>query len=210
MNNKGREFKGFFGGSGYDRLALIMGMGAAFYINAVGDVQVSSNIRVLDLGCGTGSLSIALAEKTDNSSVIHAVDISEDQLESSREKTKNIPHKCEFINCSMDQLEFADNYFDLVASSMAFHETPPDVRRGAIRETARVLKKGGVFVFVDWSKPRFGLQSLLWFPFLFFGDWQDNWNNTYCALCEEEGLVLEEDSYINSLSRRQVFRKGKV
>jgi len=207
MDDKGREFKGFFGGSGYDRLAVIMGMGGAFYRNAVGDLQVSQNIRALDLGCGTGSLSIALAEKIDGSSVIHGVDISDDQLEFSRKKTKEIPREFNFINCSMDQLEFKKNYFDVVATSMALHETPPDVRRGAIRETARVLKKGGVFVFVDWSRPRFGLLSMIWLPFLFFGEWHDNWNNTYRTLCEEQGLVLEEDKYINSLSRRQVFRK---
>ena len=36
-------------------------------------------------------------------------------------------------------------------TSMAIHETPPEIRRAAIRETSRVLKKNGLFVLVDWS-----------------------------------------------------------
>lgn len=207
MNDKGKEFKGTTGGAGYDRLAAIMGMRAKFYKDAVGNVEIPAGAKVLELGCGTGSLGIAAFERSGRISEIHGVDLSSDQLRFAKEKTKDINGIFNFHRCSMDKMDFSDQSFDLVMTCMALHETPPDVRRGAIREASRVLKTDGSFVLVDWSKPRFGLLSLVWMPFLFLGDWQDNWKNTYCTLCREQGLFLEEDQYVNSLSRRQVFRK---
>ncbi|MDR1897924.1 MAG: class I SAM-dependent methyltransferase [Prevotellaceae bacterium] len=95
-----------------------------------------------------------------------------------------------------------------VVTSMALHETPPEVRRAAIAQTARVLKSGGVFVLVDWSQPKFGLWGLVWFPMICRGmQNRDNWQNVYPALCGEHGLQRTEDRYLNSIARRQVFVK---
>ena len=108
----------------------------------------------------------------------------------------------------MDELPFPDGHFDLVMTSMALHETPPAVRRAAITETARLLRPGGTFLLVDWSRPRFGLWGIIWYPFCRWGEGnRDNWNNVYPELCRERGLKLKEDDYINSISRRQVFVK---
>lgn len=207
MNEKGRAFTGMMGGAAYDRWASALGMGMPFYRKAVGELELPGGARVLDLGCGTGSLSVALAAKLDGSVIIYGVDISDEQLDYARAKAKGARGEFHFLNRSMDDLKFSDGYFDAVITSMAFHETPPAVRRGAIRETERVLKRNGHFVFVDWSRPKAGLLAAVWLPFLFIGDWKDNWHNVYRPLCEERGLVLREDRYINSLARRQVFIK---
>jgi demethylmenaquinone methyltransferase/2-methoxy-6-polyprenyl-1,4-benzoquinol methylase len=207
VKNKGRSFQGAMGGANYDRWTDWFGMGPAFYRKAVFGLTLGRNVRILDLGCGTGSLSVALAERTCGGAKIFGVDISEDQLSRARQKTVTMPGQFEFVNCSMDELVYSDDCFDVVATSMALHETPCDVRRGAIREVARVLKPKGLFLLVDWSKPRWGLMAALWLPFLFFGEWRDNWNNTYYSVCEDSGLQRTDDSYISSLIRRQVFVK---
>ncbi|HPB80903.1 MAG TPA: class I SAM-dependent methyltransferase [Spirochaetota bacterium] len=207
MNEKGTEFRGFFGGAGYDRLANVMGMGPSYYDAAIGELNIPEGAEVLDLGCGTGSLGIALAKRYGAVSQVRGVDISDDQLRHARNKSEEVSCPFSFYNCSMDELDFPDSTFDVVVTSMALHETPSAVRRGAIREVSRVLKTGGVFVLIEWSRPRFGLLGMLWLPFLFFGDWRDNWNNRYAELCLEQGLSREHDSYINSLARRQVFVK---
>lgn len=206
-NEKGREFKGIMGGASYERWATLFGMGRPFYRAAIGDAEFAPNAHVLDLGCGTGSLSGAIAEKLDHTAVIHGIDISDDQLNYAREQHQEHRCKTDFIKCSMDALSFGDGCFDVVITSMALHETPPAVRRGAIKEAARVLKRNGIFILVDWSRPKLGLLSAIWLPFLFFSDWKDNWNNVYCQLCDEQGLKLREDYYVNSLVRRQLFVK---
>lgn len=93
---------------------------------------------------------------------------------------------------------------------MAFHEVPAAARSGAIREAAQVLKPDGIFVLVDWSKPRFGLMDISWPLFLRLGsDTKDNRKNTYPALCRMHDLMLIKDRYLNSLVRCQVFCKAR-
>jgi len=207
MDKKGNEFKGIAGGAGYKRGAYIMGFTEKFYNRAVGDNIPDEPVVTLDLGCGPGAMSYALARKAHPESTIIGIDISDDQLNYARTHSDDLPCKPQFVNCSMDELQFPDEYFDIVMTSMALHETPSEVRRRAIKETARVLKTGGRFILVDWSKPKFGLFGILWFPFLLSKSGRDNWDNTYKTLCENEGLASEEDRYLNSAYRRQVFIK---
>jgi demethylmenaquinone methyltransferase/2-methoxy-6-polyprenyl-1,4-benzoquinol methylase len=206
VNPKGNAFEGFFGGANYRRLAVLFGMGPEFYRAAVAGIALGAGMKALDLGCGPGALSYALAGNADPLAEIHGVDISDDQLNYARAHAGPFACRLEFHHASMDELPFPDASFDLVVTSMALHETPPAVRRQAIAETARVLKHGGRFVLVDWSRPRFGLWGVFWCPLVCFGERnRDNWNNTYPALCRARGMRLVSDAYINSISRRQLF-----
>ncbi|MBN1665361.1 MAG: methyltransferase domain-containing protein [Deltaproteobacteria bacterium] len=208
MNQKGHEFKGLSGGVHYRRLAKLFGMGEAYYRQCIGNIRLTAGMKALDLGCGPGALSFALAQTAHPDSEITGIDISNDQLNYARHFAGSYPCKPAFENCSMDALPYPDGSFDLVMTSMAIHTTPPSVRRAAISETARVLKPEGMFLCVDWSKPRFGLLGIIWFPFLCWGDKnKDNWDNVYPQWCAEQKLHLCEDAYLNSIARRQVFKK---
>ena len=211
MNNKGHEFKGMAGGENYKRLAALFGMKEKFYRKGIGSVELDAGMKALDLGCGPGALSFALAEKAHPDSEIIGIDISEDQLNYARRNSNKFQCEMQFTDCSMDELPFPSEHFDIVISSMALHAIPPELRRRTIAETERVLKDKGKFILVDWCKPRFGLWGLVWFPMVIRGkDNKDNWNNVYCKLCEDLNLTLTDDSYINSIARRQVFVKGII
>lgn len=210
MKDKGRAFRGIAAGGNYRKWAKVMGLTDEFYRKAIGGRIFAKPVMVLDLGCGPGSLTFALADVLPGNSKITGIDISEDQLDYARRRAADYICKPGFLNCSMDELDFPDDHFDLVVTSMALHETPPQVRRRTIKEVARVLKPGGEFILVDWSKPRFGLYGVLWYPMLRLGaDTSDNWKNTYPSLCAAEELVLTEDDYLNSVYRRQVFKKQR-
>ncbi len=209
MNGKGHEFKGLAAGAGYRRAASLLGMGAGYYRKCTGGYILKAGMKALDLGCGPGALSYALAETAHPDSEIIGIDISEDQLRYARKNSNGYRCNLSFKKNSMDELPFEDVSFDCVMSSMAIHTTPAAVRRAAIKETARVLKKGGVFMYIDWSKPKIGLWGILWCPLVYFGEKnRDNWNNVYPELCKNAGLSLVEDDYINSIARRQVFIKN--
>jgi hypothetical protein len=52
------------------------------------------------------------------------------------------------------------------------------------------------------------LWGIVWFPMICWGAQnRDNWRNVYPELCRQNGLQLKEDRYINSIARRQVFKK---
>jgi demethylmenaquinone methyltransferase/2-methoxy-6-polyprenyl-1,4-benzoquinol methylase len=208
MEKKGNEFKGLAGGKNYRNFARLFGFTEKFYRKGIGNVTLTGSMRALDLGCGPGALSFALAEKASPQAEIIGVDISEDQLNYARSQCIRYDCNLRFENCSMDELPYPDEYFDVVVTSMALHETPPEVRRSAVFQTARTLKNGGVFILVDWSKPKFGLWGVFWFPMICWGKQnKDNWKNVYPELCCQNGLKLKEDRYINSIARRQVFKK---
>lgn len=96
---------------------------------------------VLDLGCGYGWHCIYAGEH--GASSVTGVDISEKMLAVARKKTK-----CEQVRyqlSSIEEADFADETFDIVLSSLAFHY----VRDfdAVCRNVWRMLKNNGVFIF---------------------------------------------------------------
>ena len=204
---KGYVFEGFLSGPSYDRFTGFFGFGPALYRRAAMALPLQPGMRVLELGCGTALFGLAIAERIGPTGRIHGIDLSQKQIAYAKRKTSQSNTSFEFHQCSMDQVPFQDSTFDMVVSSMAFHEVPPGVRRGAIREAARVLKPNGFFAIMDWGKPRFSLIALLCLPFLLIELTSDIWNNTYPDLCRKHNLALSKDIYLNSLVRCQLFRK---
>lgn len=97
--------------------------------------------RMLDLGCGYGWHCIYAVEQ--GASSVVGVDISEKMLEVAREKTNDakVTYQCS----AMEDLDFPDNSFDVVLSSLAFHYV--ESFEEIAKKMARFLKPGGKFVF---------------------------------------------------------------
>ncbi len=206
MKKKGREFKGLAAGKHYRRWVALFGMGDSFYRRSVGDIALRKGMKALDLGCGPGAMSFALAEAAHPEARIVGIDISEDQLAYARSRAKEFDCKPEFLNMSMDSLAFPDDHFDVATASMSIHETPPEIRRAALSEVSRVLKPAGAFILVEWSSPR--LPPVLLDPLVRLSEnYKENWRNAYPSLCRDRGLTMASDDRLNFFARRQVFRK---
>lgn len=102
-------------------------------------------VKVLDMACGTGDISIAL--KRTGLEVIGA-DISENMLALARKKAPEI----DFRYGDASELPFADGSFDAV--TIAFGIRNFDKRAQCIRELHRVLKDGGMLAIAEFSIPR--------------------------------------------------------
>lgn len=102
-------------------------------------------VKVLDMACGTGDVSIALKRK--GLDVIGA-DISENMLALARKKAPGI----DFRYGDASELPFADGSFDAV--TIAFGIRNFDKRAQCIRELHRVLKNGGMLAIAEFSIPR--------------------------------------------------------
>lgn len=206
-SKKGNRFRGIMSGESYDRITARIGLNDGFFRKAVDVIPLPGGTRVLDLGCGTGTLGIFMAEKVGGEGQIDCIDISSEQLSYAEEKTKNALAPFAFYQCSMDDTPFDDERYDTIVSCMSFHEATSSTRRGAIREVARLLKPGGVFALLEWGIPKLNPLILPWIPFMLIDSCLDNWTNRYVALCEEQGMELTGDVYLNPLIRCQVFRK---
>ncbi len=114
-----------------------------YALEALGELQGKT---LLDVGCGPGESAIFLANQ---GARVTAVDISSGMIGVARELAARFDApeaQLEFIQMSVEQLQFPDETFDLVFGSNLMHHC--DVAR-ASHEIARVLKPGGRAVFVD-------------------------------------------------------------
>ena len=100
------KFEGRKAGKNYDFNAKLFGMGNSFFKKAVNNIDISKDAKILDLGCGTGNLSLAIANAYPESKIV-GIDISNDQLDYGRIKAKDYKN-IEFLNGSMDSLDFED------------------------------------------------------------------------------------------------------
>lgn len=108
---------------------------------------MKADMKILDLGTGSGYLSFPIAQKYPNISII-GLDIVEKALEVNRSvaKEKNI-RNISFISYNGIDFPFADSEFDMVISRCALHHFP-DIQK-SISEVSRVIKRGGFFFVSD-------------------------------------------------------------
>lgn len=115
-------------------------------------VGLEGDERLLDMGCGTGSLLIELKKKYPR---LTAVGLDPDPriLAIAEQKAKKIGLTINWSEGYAQHLPFPDRYFDVVVSTMMFHHLSSDVKRHAANEAHRVLIPGGRFLLVDFGKP---------------------------------------------------------
>ena len=139
----------------YDSLCTIFGLGENYRREIIENLQLGKG-KLLDVGCGTGSLVIDIS-KLKSEIEIHAVDPDPKILAIARKKSKGI--KIKFKVAFAQKLPYPSNYFDVVVSSLAFHHMPgEEMKRKAMEEIYRVLKPKGKFLLSDFGRgKRFSL-----------------------------------------------------
>jgi ubiquinone/menaquinone biosynthesis C-methylase UbiE len=113
-------------------------------LNAVG---ATAGLKALDLCCGQGNVSHALAAR---GCKVTGVDFSPAMLEMARH---GVPDAT-FIEADAQNLPFNDAKFDLVVSNLGICHVPDQPR--ALREAKRVLRPGGRFAMTVWCGPPVG------------------------------------------------------
>ena len=116
-----------------------------FYTLVTGNVELTDGMEVLEMGCGTGTILHRLSQKCSISG--HGVDVEEKMLEQARLKCPDMDIRL----CSCDDTPFNEDQFDIIIACMAYHHFPD--KDSFSRETARILKKGGILYIADPKLP---------------------------------------------------------
>jgi ubiquinone/menaquinone biosynthesis C-methylase UbiE len=116
---------------------------------------VQPGLRVLDVGCGTGYFARLLGQTVGPGGLVIAVDPSPAMLTYARNKARGIGH-CQFQIGTAESLDFPDDHFDVVVSSLVLHHLPEELRLPALREMRRVLQPGGRVLVAEAQVPRHG------------------------------------------------------
>ncbi|HVY43984.1 MAG TPA: class I SAM-dependent methyltransferase [Hyphomicrobiaceae bacterium] len=105
------------------------------------------HVVLLDVACGTGRLlrQVRLAWPAMQ---LKGLDLSRPYLDEARRHLNGL-RAVEWIEAAAERMPLVDASVDIACSTFLYHELPPEVRRAVTAEIARVLKPGGVLVFLD-------------------------------------------------------------
>ena len=109
--------------------------------------------RIVDLCCGTGSLTI-LHKKHFPKAQIFGIDLSAKMLRKAKAKSKKTDISYQQKN--IEKTGFSSNSIDLVTISFGIHEIPDTARENVFAEVYRILKPRGIFLIFDYKKLRKG------------------------------------------------------
>ena len=114
--------------------------------------DILPGMRVLDLGCGTGSLT-TLIKQSHLKSQVYGLDADRQVLEIARTKTNHSGVDVTLEQGLAYQLPYSDGWFDRVLSSLVFHHLTSEQKQRAFSEIYRVLRPGGRFYLLDFGNP---------------------------------------------------------
>ncbi len=167
--------------------------------------NVKGNEVVLDVGCGTGGVTINVAKQVSNGKVI-GIDIfkgvsgnSPDQAQANA-KIEGVNNIVEFQYGNVLEIPHPNNTFDIVTAGSVLHEIKGDENKlKAVKEIIRVLKPGGTFITVELLRDRKMFLFLLIFGLI----WKpkEYWN----SLLKESGFEKCESEYYTQFLNIGVF-----
>ncbi|MBI3439911.1 MAG: class I SAM-dependent methyltransferase [Proteobacteria bacterium] len=115
--------------------------------------------RVLDVGCGTGTLAIAASKRV--GAEVHGLDASVEMLARAESKARRDRAKVAFTEGAAQTLPYADGQFDVVLATLMLHHLPRKDRELCAREMRRVLAPGGRLLVVDFAIAAQGQKGVL-------------------------------------------------
>jgi ubiquinone/menaquinone biosynthesis C-methylase UbiE len=113
--------------------------------------QIKSGFRVLDIGCGTGTMAVLIKRLHPEADVI-GIDPDPDALAVCKRKANRAGLAIEFDRGFADHMPYADASFDRVFSSFMFHHLAADEKSATLREIRRVLKAGASLHLLDFVR----------------------------------------------------------
>lgn len=116
--------------------------------------SVREGFRVLDIGCGTGALTLRAARR---GATVMGIDINAQMLEIARNRAEKagLTDRIEFHEMGVAELgELEKQSFDVVMSGLCFSELTPDELTFALDQTSRLLRTGGTLLLADETLPK--------------------------------------------------------
>lgn len=176
----------------YDTLCRLAGLGRVFRERTLRAAALRPGESVLDLGCGTGTLAIAAAKIVGSHGHVLGVDAAPDMIRLARIKAAAACSPARFELAAAEALPVPDASVDAVLASLIFHHLPPDSKRRALSETARVLRPGGRLLLADLDRPSGVVARALAKPLGLFTRLSDHLGGRVPALMTEAGFEPPE------------------
>ncbi|MBX3562676.1 MAG: class I SAM-dependent methyltransferase [Sphingomonas sp.] len=119
----------------------------------VDQVDPGEGDRILDVGCGTGSLLLALARRSPDAELI-GIDPDEEAIGRARAKLAGYP-QVRLLQGNLEPGRLPSRWLPTkIVSSLVFHQVPLAGKRALLRAFRRLLPEGGEFHLADYAEQR--------------------------------------------------------
>ncbi len=131
----------------YDTVQRLFGV-PALHRALIERAELRDDHRVLDVGCGTGNLLLALARRHPG---VAATGIDPDERALARARRKLGARPVRLDRGFVEELPYPDGSFDRVLSTLMFHHLEDDAKDRMLAEVRRVLVPGGLLLLADFG-----------------------------------------------------------
>jgi ubiquinone/menaquinone biosynthesis C-methylase UbiE len=118
----------------------------------VDNALINPGDSVLDVGCGTGEVTL-LAKTRAKDGKVYGIDPAPEMIDVARKKAARKKLDVDFRVGVIESLPFPDSSLDVVTSSLMMHHLPEDLKVRGLAESYRVLKPGGRLLIADFMRP---------------------------------------------------------
>ncbi len=115
--------------------------------------KIKPGDKVLDVGCGTGNLTLTASKYAEASGSVLGIDASPEMIDLARKKAQRSGVEALFEVGLIEKIDYPDAFFDVAISRLVIHHLPDDLKRRGFAEIFRVLKPGGLFFLADFNPP---------------------------------------------------------
>ncbi len=116
-------------------------------------LELHSDTYLLDLACGSGTYSIAIAEHTDWNATVFAVDLWEEGIEllNSIIRERNIPDIFPYVADASKSIPIEDHSVDICLMATVLHDLIEDkTDHGTTEEVKRILKENATLAIIEF------------------------------------------------------------
>ncbi|MFL6602566.1 MAG: class I SAM-dependent methyltransferase [Steroidobacteraceae bacterium] len=135
----------------YDPFVKLLGADAA-RATLLEHAALRPGHRILDIGCGTGTLGVLIKRRYPEVEVV-GLDPDPRALARAKRKAQKAGLSIQLDQGFADELPYTDGSFDRVFSSFMLHHLEPANKEATLREVRRVLKPGARFHLLDFATP---------------------------------------------------------
>ena len=194
----------------YDPVMLLM-RESTFKRALVEQANIKNGCRLLDLGCGTATLTI-LIKKTYPGAAVTGLDGDPKILEIARAKIAKAGLDISLDTGMSFELPYPDGSFDRVVSSLMFHHLTLEDKARTFKEIFRVLSPGGELHVADFGKPHNSLMYLISLVFRHLEETKENIGGLLPEMFRKAGFdeVEETGRYSTVFGTLSLYRAGKA
>jgi ubiquinone/menaquinone biosynthesis C-methylase UbiE len=136
----------------YDPVVRLTTRERAFKSRLLQQAALRPGDRVLDLGCGTGTLAVE-AKRLEPDSAVVGLDGDPEVLRRARRKAADARLELDFDEGYSTELPYPDGSFDVVLSTLFFHHLAGADKRRTAAEVFRVMRPLARLHVADWGRP---------------------------------------------------------